>query len=60
MGSGKALEVHVEPEILLWLILENIICYHGAEVIIILLYFRLVRVFFVKYTSMEFFDLWSE
>ena len=30
IGSDKVLEAHVEPEILLWSILENVICHHGV------------------------------
>lgn len=38
------LEVHVESEILLWPVWENIICTHGAGVIMITLCSRLARV----------------
>lgn len=41
------LEARVEPEILLWSILESVICHHGAEVVMITLYFRLAG--FKKY-----------
>lgn len=54
------LEARVEPEILLWSILESVICHHGAEVVMITLYFRLAG--FKKYILIWnfFFDLWPE